>query len=267
MAGGEGRGVVVARNSVDRPVHRDDAGKLEERPQRRDPEEGRLAEEARVAAAAPPSGAGRRPVRWCGWPPARPVPTEAGRSPSSISMLRKNTRTRSRANAVIDQSAESPPAGRSRGGTRRHAGTAPTSIRGHGRIRRAEISGCRVGSGAARTQEPVLGSEGWQAQKPRCADGGSAMTRITGMRAAGAALLLIALTAAGVLLAPGGERGIVFDVLDVRHAAVAVRQRARHRRHRTGGDQLHHQHRATATTAASRAAPVSTRRWGTRSRR
>src|SRR6185437_10001864 len=43
-----------------------------------------------------------------------------------------------------------------------------------------------------RTQEPVLGSEGWQAQKPRCANGGSAMKRVTGMRTVGAALLLTA---------------------------------------------------------------------------
>ncbi len=53
-------------------------------------------------------------------------------------------------------------------------------------------------------QHAETGSGFWggQAKHPRGANGGSAMARITGARAVGAALLLFSLTATGVLLAP-----------------------------------------------------------------
>ena len=144
-------------------------------------------------------GKSLRRARRCGWPPARP--SDAGRrSPSSTSILRKNTRTSTRANAVIDQSAI-----RRRG----RPGRAPSCRRSRPRhaSQRAygvEISGCRIARVPVQ-REPVLSSAGWQAQKPRCADGGSAMTRIIGIRAAGAALLLTSLIATGVLLAPASS--------------------------------------------------------------
>ena len=51
------------------------------------------------------------------------------------------------------------------------------------------------------------------------------------MRAVGAALLLTALTCVGDRARAGGDRSVVVHVLHVRNAAVALRQRARHRRH------------------------------------
>ena len=160
-------------------------------------------------------------------------------APFSISMLRKNTRTSRRANTVIDQSANrrSDLVGGlnvARGGP---TSTRVTALFGAPRILDVGLVWCRS------TQKPDLGSGGVQAQNPRCANGGSAMARITGTRAAGAALLLFSLTATGVLLAPAHGRGVVVVGDDVRHAAVALRQGERHRGHRPGGDQLHHQHR------------------------
>ena len=50
VAGGERRDVAGPGSTIDRPVHRDDTGQLQERPQGRDLEQGRFAQEPRVAA-------------------------------------------------------------------------------------------------------------------------------------------------------------------------------------------------------------------------